>query len=414
MKLTLKNIGKIGAACVEICGITVIAGVNDTGKSTVGRALFSMFNGFYQIEDQIKRERIDSIEQQIAIMMFACGLHSLRAKSIYEIAEDISHIEQNETALLKIRKEILDFAHSYENTKGFSLEESHINTAVSRIQEILKVTDKTIEEACLSKRLRTEFSEQICNIFFGGTGELQLQIKGKTIVVRIQNQEVSEIQNADDLVIYTEAIYIDNPFALHQRDCSGHQAHLKSKIFPEKQQGTLIEGILVKEKLKTIYDKISFICGGSIVRNEQGNFEYKKQNSDKLLHMQNLSAGLKTFAILKTLLLNGAIEQGGTVILDEPEIHLHPEWQLAFAELIVLIQKEFKLHVLINTHSPYFLRAIQVYSAKYETVDSCKYYLSESAGDQAVIHDVTDNIEAIYEKLSRPLQELEDGRWQDG
>ena len=40
MKLTLKNIGKIGTASVEINGITVIAGENNTGKSTVGRALF--------------------------------------------------------------------------------------------------------------------------------------------------------------------------------------------------------------------------------------------------------------------------------------------------------------------------------------------------------------------------------------
>ena len=46
MKLTLKNIGKIGTASVEINGITVIAGENNTGKSTVGRALFAVFNSF--------------------------------------------------------------------------------------------------------------------------------------------------------------------------------------------------------------------------------------------------------------------------------------------------------------------------------------------------------------------------------
>ena len=53
------------------------------------------------------------------------------------------------------------------------------------------------------------------------------------------------------------------------------------------------------------------------------------------------------------------------IIIDEPEIHLHPEWQLIFAELIVLIQKEFGMHILLNTHSPYFLNAIQVFSKKY-------------------------------------------------
>ena len=58
MKLFLKNIGKIDEASVEIDGITIIAGENNTGKSTVGRTLFSVFNSFYNIDEQIKVEQI--------------------------------------------------------------------------------------------------------------------------------------------------------------------------------------------------------------------------------------------------------------------------------------------------------------------------------------------------------------------
>lgn len=38
MILSLKNIGKVESAKVELNGITVIAGENDTGKSTIGKA----------------------------------------------------------------------------------------------------------------------------------------------------------------------------------------------------------------------------------------------------------------------------------------------------------------------------------------------------------------------------------------
>ena len=57
MILSLKNIGKVESAKVELNGITVIAGENDTGKSTVGKALYSIFNSFYKIESKIQDER---------------------------------------------------------------------------------------------------------------------------------------------------------------------------------------------------------------------------------------------------------------------------------------------------------------------------------------------------------------------
>ena len=77
----------------------------------------------------------------------------------------------------------------------------------------------------------------------------------------------------------------------------------------------------------------------------------------------------------------------------------------------MLLQKEFNMHILLNTHSPYFLRAIQVYSAKYEIADRCKYYLSENVDERAILKDVTTSIDEIYVKLAKPLESLENGRY---
>ncbi len=168
-----------------------------------------------------------------------------------------------------------------------------------------------------------------------------------------------------------------------------------------------MEELVISDRLNHIFEILNGICEGSLSNTEEG-YLYTAPKLSKPLFLSNMSTGFKTFLILKTLLTNGSIEDGGTIILDEPEIHLHPQWQLVFAELIVLIQKEFHLHVLMNTHSPYFLRAIQVYSAKHETANVCKYYLSERTGEQAAIVDVTDVIDRIYAKLFYPLQKLED------
>ena len=187
-----------------------------------------------------------------------------------------------------------------------------------------------------------------------------------------------------------------------------HRERIRRKIFTKSNNRNIFDEFLANEKLNMIDNLVSSACQGDLVLNDNRALEYVV--GDKYtLNAYNLSTGLKTFAILKKLIKNGEIQYNGTVILDEPEIHLHPKWQLLLADIIVLLHKEFNLHVLLNTHSPYFLRAIEVFSFKHNVQDKCKYYSSErNEFDNAVITDVTGNTEVIYKKLADPLQTLED------
>ena len=76
-----------------------------------------------------------------------------------------------------------------------------------------------------------------------------------------------------------------------------------------------------------------------------------------------------------------------------------------------LITKRIRLTITITTHSPYFIDAIEVFSAKYKIADKVNYYLSDTLDDYSVeVKDVSDNIELIYQKLADPLQKLENLR----
>lgn len=57
MELELKNIGRIEKANIKIDGITVICGDNNTGKSTVGKMLYAVYQSFYDIQGTLERER---------------------------------------------------------------------------------------------------------------------------------------------------------------------------------------------------------------------------------------------------------------------------------------------------------------------------------------------------------------------
>ncbi len=420
MKLCLKNIGKIEEATVEINGITVIAGENNTGKSTIGKALYSIFNSFYVTEKQIRLERVESIEDLLDIMYRDVTNRFTSRVDTREIAEELVEYSVNNPYDAEVlEKEIFDAICQYdENFEKFS-GNNMIQGASQRILEVLQVSNDEVFKTVLNKKLDLEFNGQINNIFSEQDGQIDLQIKEQLISIEISANLVTNIKNRIDL--NTEAVYLDDPFVLdaqnrirfHSSYYPDHKAHLKSKLFTLSNDRNIVNEIVTANKLEKIYQKINTICNGNIVKKGRGDWGYQRANTDKILDIKNISAGLKTFVILKRLLENGIIETNGTIILDEPEIHLHPEWQLLFAELIVLIQKEFHMHILLNTHSPYFLRAIQVYSAKYEIADQCKYYLSALKDDKAIISDVTSEIEKIYKKLSYPLQQLEDERWRD-
>lgn len=418
MILSLKNIGKLKSTSVKIKGITAIAGENNTGKSTVGKTLFGVFNSFYNVDEQIDFERSGSIENLISLMYRNVTNRLSRRFDVKEIARSI--IEHSEFYNKKeIKEEIINSILQYDENFEKYIVNSNIDDVVLRIVEILSISDTEILKSVLSKQMDVEFNGQINNIFSGEIGEVKLQIKNEQIEIFIEDNTVINVTNRINL--HTEAVYLDDPFVLDKPQYPifhfspqymDHRMHLREKLSYNKDTN-IVDEIVVNQKFDKIYEKISSICSGELIKNKRSGYGYKKADTEKILDVRNLSTGLKTFAILKTLLVNRVIEYNGLIILDEPEIHLHPEWQLLFAELIVMLHKEFGMHILLNTHSPYFLRAIQVYSAKHEVADKCNYYLSEEMGEQVTITDVTNDINRIYAKLSKPLQDLEDERWKN-
>ncbi len=61
MVFKLNNFGKIAKADIKLDGITVICGNNNTGKSTVGKALFSFYNSLYKYKEKIDDQKYSAI-----------------------------------------------------------------------------------------------------------------------------------------------------------------------------------------------------------------------------------------------------------------------------------------------------------------------------------------------------------------
>lgn len=71
MRMTIEGIGKVPSATVPLDGITVVAGENNTGKSTIGKALFAMADGCYDLEqrmiERIRRHIVFAVNSQLPL-----------------------------------------------------------------------------------------------------------------------------------------------------------------------------------------------------------------------------------------------------------------------------------------------------------------------------------------------------------
>lgn len=93
--------------------------------------------------------------------------------------------------------------------------------------------------------------------------------------------------------------------------------------------------------------------------------------------------------------------------MDEPETNLHPEWHLKFAEILVLMYKNMGVVSVVNSYSPYFIRALEVMMANYGIKDKGSFYfVKEKMKNRYIAENVTKNTESIYETLYKPLENL--------
>lgn len=417
MRLELDNVGKISFANIELNGMTVIAGENNTGKSTIGKMLFCVFHAFYKIEEQIREECVKSV---IRVLSSYYSETTNRLTRRFDIRSLAMHIVEHKEYFLADRrlivKEIEEFFINQDHNFRRYIEQESIEKLVDRIYMFLKLEESEVQKIILRKRLEAEFAMKVGHLNnVDKKASVKLKIKGDSIdfvVVKNEDIEISNFMNLNK-----EIIYMDDPFVLD--DLGGlqwqilfneyeHRQDLLRKLANDKnaEEFSVIDELVVQKKLERILEKMQGICDGSIMSDDRNAFVYKTDILNGNLEMMNLSTGLKSFVILRRLLQNGKIDENGIIILDEPEIHLHPEWQLKFAEIIILIQKEFNVNILLNTHSPYFLNVIEVYSQKYNIGDLCKFYLADENNGITRIVDVTNETEKIYAKLARPLQEL--------
>lgn len=406
MILSIKNVGRLyDKTQIKLDGITVLAGENGTGKSTVGKSLFCVFDSFYDIDEQIKRQRVASVTGVLRREAVSVNIRE-NPQLIRQLAEKIVdgyHPEDERSFVLDIIKRLYNKNENSEN----------VEETTDKIITVLSVSDNVIEENLFMRRLSSEFGENIGNVNYPADAScIEVEIQGRHINCEIHNSKVKVDKNINllkDIVYVGDTSVIDflsnSTMGILMGNDYSHISNLIRKVSGKKESSTVIDDYIMDEKLADIIHTMDIAGIGDVRWKAETGWMYKAQRLKEDISLKNISSGVKGLVILRQLIKNGYFEEKGVIILDEPEIHLHPIWQEVYAQIIIRLQKELNLTVLISTHSMDFLSFIEYHSRKIGVSEKCNYYLirENEDGVTSTIEDKTDSIDEIYAGMSGPF-----------
>ena len=144
--------------------------------------------------------------------------------------------------------------------------------------------------------------------------------------------------------------------------------------------------------------------------------ENENRSSDIVSKIKNIikedcysSAGIRQIGVIQILLENGSLGENSFLIIDEPESNLHPDWQIRFAEILVLLTKELNVTLYLNSYSPIFIEAISLYANYYDLIGDTSIYLTKKQNNGRFNFKKINpkNMGEVYEDLTRPYDELD-------
>lgn len=419
MNIEIENIGLFKKASAEISGLCVIAGVNDTGKSTLGKIVYSVVQG-------IKRHSIDVIEEkQFRIFSMTDEIFYLvRRLTIGD--EKKSELENAFLPPQFVREISIDPNLAFEKRinilQPFS-EEKSISLAIKNLEMLRNIvlTEKSKKELIkdsIYASLLSEFDGKFCSEFTDRISKISIKEKEQTILeIKFSNNKVLSFSMDYDLV-FNDATLIDTPIIMQLSNIM--------KVLPSRLRtiNRTKNDNLIPLHWRDLHNKLvganyafddgetttldKLIDGSMAYDKESESFQYRKvvDNTRFDVSATNTASGVKALSILNLLLKGGQINTRSLLVIDEPEVNLHPGWQIEYARIISLLV-DSGVTVIVTTHSPYMIDAFKTYD-KLMRLESKFYLANKCDKGLAKFDDYTSRVDELIESLAEPLDFLQD------
>lgn len=434
MQVEISEFRAIHKAKIALNGITVVAGENGCGKTTLSRLVYHTLATSIDFEQIVNHRLIYDLRNEIDTI--GDILREIDFSMRYQFREWVKSCKVEDIDFSEFEKRLYSYVDLIEEFitnvykqldwyRGEQKQNGHFETN-AKFERLARILGNLTEVNKLSNLTPETIADSIQKL----KSKIALVIQEAKNVIRERDISVycniwSEIFNEkcnNDFCLkefgapvtdwiagkletvhsIKDCVYIDTPMAIN--DPSTNDIYWRDLIEALRKKNGMASKTI--EQLRIINGIIS----GEVYFNQEvldEGFKFKRSDG-KIFELQECATGIKSFGIIQVLLRNGILDKDTLLIVDEPEAHLHPQWIVEYARLIVLLNKHIGIKFLIASHNPDMVSALK-YIAEKEGVDNkLNFYLADKVEGEFVYDykDLGTNIDEIFASFNIALERI--------
>jgi len=369
MKIQVKKLGALEQAEFELCDLTIICGLNNTGKTYATYALFG-FLSFWrdafsvEVNDEIVRKLLnegaieldihDFIKDSKEILKKGCEAYTRQLPNVFASFE--KHFSESKF-MIDLGPSEIQPLDTFEKTMGaaktqlFFISKKDQSPKVN-ISLIVEKEQVKIPQGVISRIIGDALKEIIFGRIFPNPFIASAERTGAAIF----RKELNFARNR--LLEQMSTMEKDiNPFELLTKVYSDYALPVKTNVdFTRQLESLAKKDSFLTKQYPQILNDFSDIIGGEYIVTRSDELYYVPKGKKIKLTMDESSSAVRSLLDIGFYLRHVA-QPRDMLMVDEPELNLHPDNQRRMARLFArLVNSGIK--VFITTHSDYIIKEL--------------------------------------------------------
>ncbi|MFN6181816.1 MAG: AAA family ATPase, partial [Dolichospermum sp.] len=371
MKIKVKNLGTLREAEFTLGDLTIICGGNNTGKTYATYALFGfLYTWRRMLSIQINDDKIEElladgviridiqeyVKKSEQIIIKACERYTQELPKIF--AAPIDRFKNTEFNIsLEIKTEDMKLKNKFDRKMGsgnaeiFSITKSEESTEL--VVTLLVEKDKVkIPREVIKFLIANAIKDIIFDQFFPRPFIASAERTGAAIFRKelnfAKNRLLEEIGQADENIDTVELLL---------KEYDDYALPIKTNVdFTRKLETIIKKNSFITDKYPDILADFTDIIGGEYTVTRNDELYYVPKGKKVKLSMDESSSAVRSLLDIGFYLKHEA-QHGDLLMVDEPELNLHPENQRRVARLFARLVN-VGIKVFITTHSDYIVKEL--------------------------------------------------------